>query len=155
VSKTTKAASALSLLTVATLSALVLVGACELPLPTEVVTPGAAVAPPAAPDRSAEPVFIPYTEPPTILNRDEIIAAMIEGYPRLLRDAGIGGTVRIYFYIDADGIVRSTRLDESSGHQALDEAALRVASVYRFRPAMNRDQATPVWVSFPITFQVR
>jgi protein TonB len=157
-STTSKTASALGLLTVATLTVLVFAGACELPMPTEEVTPEAAVTPtttPAAADPSAEPVFMPYTEPPAILNREEIIAALIEGYPRLLRDAGVGGTVGVYFHIDDTGTVQSTRIDESSGHPALDDAALAVASVYRFSPALNRDEPTSVWLSFPITFQVR
>ena len=76
-------------------------------------------------------------------------------YPPLLRDAGIGGTVRVYFFIDEGGAVQDFRIDESSGHQALDDAALAVADVYRFSAALNRDKKVPVWVSFPITFQVR
>ena len=39
--------------------------------------------------------------------------------------------------------------------EALDDAALKVATIYRFSPALNRDKKVPVWVSFPITFQVR
>jgi len=39
--------------------------------------------------------------------------------------------------------------------RALDAAALAVADVYRFSAALNRDKVVPVWVSFPITFQVR
>ena len=35
------------------------------------------------------------------------------------------------------------------------DAALAVADVYRFSAALNRDKKVPVWVSFPITFQVR
>jgi protein TonB len=65
----------------------------------------------------------------------------------------VGGTVRVYFFIGEEGRVEHTRIDQSSGHEALDEAALRVASVYRFSPALNRDEPVPVWVSFPITFQ--
>ena len=61
----------------------------------------------------------------------------------------------MYFFIDADGDVQDVRINESSGHPALDDAALRVADVYRFTPALNRDERVPVWVSFPITFQVR
>ena len=71
----------------------------------------------------------------------------------LSRDAGIGGTVRVHFFIDERGVVLNTLIAESSGHRALDEAALRVAGVYRFSPAMNRDEPTPVWVQFNITFQ--
>ena len=108
-----------------------------------------------ASDISAAPTFTPYTVAPSILNRDEVVRAMVREYPALLRDAGIGGTVRVYFFIDENGQVRDTRIDQSSGHVALDEAALAVADVYRFSAALNRDKKVPVWVSFPITFQVR
>jgi protein TonB len=106
-------------------------------------------------DISAAPTFTPYTVAPSILNRDEVVRAMVREYPALLRDAGIGGTVKVYFFIDESGQVRDRRIDQSSGHQALDDAALAVAGIYRFSPALNRDKQVPVWVSFPITFQVR
>ncbi len=109
----------------------------------------------ASVDLSAAPTFTPYTVAPSILNRNEVIRAMEREYPPLLRDAGIGGTVLIYFFIDEDGLVQDRRVNESSGHQSLDDAALAVSEIYRFTPAMNRDKKVPVWVSFPITFQVR
>lgn len=106
-------------------------------------------------DLSAAPTFTPFTVAPSILNRNEVVRAMEREYPPLLRDAGIGGQVRVYFFIDENGTVQDTRIDQSSGHQALDDAALAVADVYRFSAALNRDKQVPVWVSFPITFQVR
>ena len=112
-------------------------------------------APSAEKDLSAEPTFTPFTIPPTILNRGEVVAALEAEYPPLLRDAAVGGTARIYFFIDAEGTVVDTRLDVSSGHPALDAAAMSVAHVYRFSPAINRGDPVPVWVSFGITFQVR
>jgi TonB family protein len=122
------------------------------PSPNEVAAglPG-----PQRQDLGDTPRFTPYTVAPQILNRDEVVAAMVREYPTLLRDAGIGGTVRVYFFIRENGTVGNILIDLSSGHQALDDAALAVASVYRFSPAMNRMQRVPVWVSFPITFQVR
>lgn len=104
---------------------------------------------------AAEPAFTPFTVAPSILNRREVVEAMAREYPTELREAGVGGTVRVYFFIDAEGRVAGTRIDRSSGSDALDEAALRVAGVYRFSPALNRDEKVPVWVSFPITFQSR
>jgi periplasmic protein TonB len=106
-------------------------------------------------DLSAAPTFTPFTVAPSIQNRSEVVRAMEREYPPLLRDAGIGGTVRVYFFIDETGKVGDFRVDQSSGHQALDDAALAVADVYRFTAALNRDKTVPVWVSFPITFQVR
>ena len=120
--------------------------------------------PPPGPEReeararrelSEAPTFTPFTVAPSITNRQEVVSAMVQAYPPLLRDAGIGGTIRVYFFIEADGTVGSVQLDQSSGHAPLDEAALRVADVYRFSPALNREEPVPVWVSFPITFQVR
>ena len=108
-----------------------------------------------ATDLSAAPTFTPFTVAPSILNRSDVVRAMEREYPPLLRDAGIGGTVRVYFFIDEGGRVQDRQIDQSSGHQALDDAAMAVSEIYRFSPALNRDKKVPVWVSFPITFQVR
>ncbi|MDP2958823.1 MAG: energy transducer TonB [Longimicrobiales bacterium] len=102
-----------------------------------------------------EPVFTPYTVAPELRNRDEVSRALEREYPSLLRDAGIGGRVVVWLFIDEAGAVQNTRVNEPSGHTSLDEAALRVANVMQFSPAMNRDKKVPVWVSLPITFQTR
>ena len=109
----------------------------------------------AATDISAAPTFTPYTVAPSILNRADVMRAMEREYPPLLRDAGIGGTVTVFFFIDEEGRVQDRQIDASSGHQALDDAAMEVSEIYRFSPALNRDKKVPVWVSFSITFQVR
>lgn len=102
-----------------------------------------------------EPQFTPFTVAPSILNREDVIRAMEAEYPPELRDLGIGGTVRVYFLIDDQGSVARTILDRSSGNDVIDQAALKVATTYRFSPALNKDRQVPVWVSFPITFAVR
>ena len=109
----------------------------------------------AATDISSAPTFTPFTVAPSIQNRAEVVRAMEREYPPLLRDAGIGGRAVVFFFIDEGGIVQDFRISETSGHQALDDAALAVADVYRFSAALNRDKKVPVWVQFPITFQVR
>lgn len=109
----------------------------------------------ATTDISAAPTFTPYTVAPSLSNQSEVQRALVREYPPLLRDAGIGGTVTVWFFIDETGQVQDTRVNESSGQQALDDAAIRVANVFRFSPALNRDVVVPVWVSLPITFQVR
>jgi bla regulator protein BlaR1 len=102
----------------------------------------------------SEPTFTPFTVAPSIANRTEVVEAMAREYPPLLRDAGIGGRVIVWFFINEFGNVETVRIHESSGHRALDEAALEVADVFEFSPALNRDEPVPVWVQFPITFQV-
>ncbi|MDH3208251.1 MAG: energy transducer TonB [Gemmatimonadota bacterium] len=107
-----------------------------------------------ATDIAAHPTFTPFTVAPRILNREEIVKAMLESYPPLLRQSGIGGLVQVYFFIDENGIVQTTRVNRSSGYESLDQAAINVANLYRFSPALNRDARVPVWVSFPIEFRV-
>ena len=106
-------------------------------------------------DLADQPVFTPYTVPPEVTNRDEVQRALVREYPPLLRDAGIGGTVNVWFFIDETGKVKDTRLVATSGHPQLDDAALAVADIMKFTPAQNRDKVVPVWVQMPIKFEVR
>lgn len=106
-------------------------------------------------DLSDEPVFTPMTVAPQITNREEVIQAMEREYPQQLRDAGIGGRVVIWFFITETGEVADTRIKQTSGFSPLDDAALSVAGTYEFAPALNQDTPVPVWVQFPITFEVR
>jgi len=101
------------------------------------------------------PAFTPFTVAPTLKNRDEVARALEREYPPMLRDAGIGGSVNVWLFIDEQGQVQDVRINKSSGFEALDDAALRVGSRMEFTPALNRDEKVFVWVSIPITFQVR
>ena len=104
-------------------------------------------------DIDAAPRFTPYTVRPVIRNMDEVRRALQRFYPPLLRDAGIGGTTVVWILIDEDGNVVRTQVHESSGHDGLDDAAMRVGEVIDFSPAMNRDRRVRVWIQWPITFQ--
>jgi protein TonB len=73
----------------------------------------------------------------------------------MLKDAGIGGTTTVWFFIDQNGRVEKYQVNNSSGQKQLDEAAMRVADLMQFSPALNRDQKVPVWVSVPVTFRVK
>ncbi len=107
------------------------------------------------PELDAAPTFTPFTVAPEIRNRGELARAIGEHYPPDIRDAGIGGVVVVWFYIDETGKVTNTRVAQSSGFPQLDEAALTVSDLFVFSPALNNDQNVPVWVQFPITFEVR
>jgi len=106
-------------------------------------------------DLASAPVFTPMTVRPEIRNRNQVMTAMERAYPPILRDAGIGGQVVVWFFISEDGQVLDKRVSQSSGHSQLDDAALEVADVYQFTAALNRDQKVKVWIQIPITFQVR
>ena len=97
----------------------------------------------------------PYTAAPYVLNPWEVLRAKEREYPQHLRQAGVTGTVAVYFYVDETGTVQDIRIDQSSGDADFDEAALRVAGVHRFGAGLYGMQTVPVWLSLPITFQVR
>jgi protein TonB len=101
------------------------------------------------------PSFTPFTVAPVMQNRDEVARALEREYPALLRDAGVGGRTIVWVRLDDQGEVQDVQVNTTSGQPSLDEAALRVARVMEFSPAMNRDKQVPVWVSIPIQFQVR
>jgi len=105
--------------------------------------------------KSDGPTVTPFTVAPEVGNRQAISQALEREYPPLLRDAGVGGTVLMYFFIDEDGAVREFRVHESSGHEALDRAAMRVADVFEFSAAMHQDRRVPVWIQIPIHFSTR
>ena len=113
--------------------------------------------PPRAEETAARPSVWtgPVQYPPRLVNRGEVEQALESHYPALLREAGIGGRVRVSFFVIDDGTVFERRILESSGHGRLDDAALSVADVMRFSPAMNRDTPVSVWVTFPIEFTTR
>ena len=120
----------------------------------------------------AGPWFTPMTVRPEILNGLEARDALIRVYPPDLRDAGIGGTVGVWFYISDVGRVLHRQIHESSGYEELDQAALEVAAVFQFTPAMNprqvqnpvplsqpviriREVPIAVWIAIPIKFAAR
>jgi periplasmic protein TonB len=99
--------------------------------------------------------FTPSMVRPELRNRTEVQNAITRNYPPLLKDAGVGGRVVINFWIDEEGRVVRSAIAQSSGHKDLDEAALRVADIMRFSPAMNRDRRVRVVVALPVTFSAR
>jgi TonB family protein len=124
--------------------------ACE----AEVPTPARDAAPTEAGAVDAREVqFTPFTVRPEVRNVDEVRRAMQRAYPIETRE--VTGTVRVQVFIDDEGIPQNIVIAESSGHEVVDAAALEVAPVLRFTPALNREQRVPVWVEVPITFRPR
>jgi protein TonB len=112
--------------------------------------------PPSDVVRSIEeqPVFTPYTVAPSVRDLERAKRIVQEKYPRILQDAGIGGTVVVWALIDEHGVVRKTQVHASCGEAMLDEAALAAVMEFEFHPAYNFDKKVPVWISIPITFTI-
>ena len=104
-------------------------------------------------DISQAPQFVVHTVRPKLLNDGEVNDVLEREYPALLKDAGIGGTATVHLFIDENGLVQNQLVKVSSGHTGLDNAALKVVTVARFSPAMNRDKAVAVWIELDVTFK--
>ncbi len=109
--------------------------------------------PPPGANPSDRPSFIPFDVKPELKNRRDVAGLLVRRYPRMLKDAGIGGTVILWVYIDEEGVVQKSQVNKTSGYPAMDKAAQDVAGEMRFSPAFNRDKKTPVWISIPIEFK--
>jgi protein TonB len=99
--------------------------------------------------------FIVTKEIPQLLNTAEVQRSLQRNYPAILRDAGVGGRVTLWLLIDENGRVIDTDVRESSGQEAFDSAAARVAGIMRFSPGKNRENNVKVWVSLPVLFKTR
>ena len=106
------------------------------------------------PARGDQPEFVVYDRPPVLRNLTEVREALTEAYPPHLKQAGVGGVVEIWLFVDESGDVLNQELKTSSGSDALDLAAADVVTRMRFDPATNRGQETGVWVVQWVTFQV-
>lgn len=71
-------------------------------------------------------------------------------YPAAARSTGVSGTVMVQALVLADGTVGDTRIIKSI--PPLDEAATSAVRKWKFKPALNKDVPTAVWVGVPVTF---
>ncbi len=104
----------------------------------------------------ADPPDVPVRPPatlPGLLDPNSARRAVAARYPDFLQEAGIGGTVRVLAWVDADGTAEHLQVGESSGVAALDRAALDAAGTFRFRPAMRGPRAVGTWMEFSIRFR--
>ena len=85
-------------------------------------------------------------------NPDELIERTRLEYPPLFREEGIPGTVRVLLLVAESGKVQLVHISDSSGHRALDDAALTIARHAEFNQQRSGDTPLCHWVSFSIEF---
>jgi TonB family protein len=92
------------------------------------------------------------TEQPVFL--DNVSAAeMQKYYPEEARKAQIEGAVRLKLRVDAEGAVtRATVVTDPSG--IFSHAAVKVALIYRFRPAKINNRRVATEIEFTIHFEL-
>ncbi len=76
-------------------------------------------------------------------------------YPEEAEDMEQTGVSVLQFLIDTHGNVLSSRVESSSGHASLDDAAIRALSQCRFKPAIGADgNPQESWTSIRYVWQL-
>lgn len=83
------------------------------------------------------------------------LVAPSPAYPARSRKAGEEGLVTVRVLVDVTGRPAQVSLQKSSGHAALDAAAVSAVRAAQFRPYTERGLAQAVWVIVPINFVLR
>ena len=65
------------------------------------------------------------------------------------------GTTRIKFTVNIDGSVSDVHVMNSSGHEMLDDAAIRCAVVWRYRPAFENGRPVPAQWTANVQWKLR
>ena len=64
------------------------------------------------------------------------------------------GTVRLRVLVGADGTVRKLELEQSSGFERLDQAALKAVATWKFVPGRRAGVVEEMAVDVPIPFRI-
>ena len=77
-------------------------------------------------------------------------------YPMAARRKREQGVVNLRVLVSDDGAAEQVLLERSSGHPALDAAAVEVVKKrWRFAPAKQGDRTVAAWVLVPISFELK
>ncbi|MBI3222771.1 MAG: energy transducer TonB [Nitrosomonadales bacterium] len=76
----------------------------------------------------------------------------LPAYPMVARRMGWQGRVVLNVEVLASGLPGQVRVQQGSGHEALDDAALQAVRGWRFVPARQGGQVVTKWFLVPIPF---
>ena len=119
-------------------------GSALRPVAVVAAPPEPAAAPPAP---APAPKIIPASEV-------QYLEPLSLEYPRLAKRMGETGRVVVRVFIDEGGLAHNARVDRSSGHPRLDEAATAAVQKARFKPYTENGRAVAGWAFIPIDFEL-
>jgi protein TonB len=137
----------------------------KVPPPVQVIAPDVQITLPAAPPpitRTA-PVVAKVAPPPPVIRAP---AAPIQSvrvtyapdpadyYPDASRRNNEEGRALVHICVDTRGRVTDANVSSSTGHPMLDDAAVKLAKAYRFKPAMQSGHAVSQCTGLPIKFEL-
>lgn len=120
--------------------------------PAQPMEQSSATAPAAVADKDAAPeaeeALVEPPQPADYLRNPHPI------YPRISRRLGEQGEVLLRVQVSPQGKPLQVILQESSGYERLDRAALEVVERWQFVPARRGSRAVEGWVIVPIVFRL-
>ena len=75
-------------------------------------------------------------------------------YPSLARERGWEGIVSVAVLVEQDGLPSKLVIEESSGYDVLDQAALKAMGKWQFKAARKGPAVLSSWISIPIRFKL-
>jgi len=76
-------------------------------------------------------------------------------YPEAARAREKEGTVFLLLLVRPDGSVGAVKVQKSSGHRLLDEAATQAAKTWTFIPARRGPAPIEAWAEVPVKFELK
>lgn len=86
------------------------------------------------------------------LEAPQLVQATQPKYPASAVRDDIGGTVVLRVLVNPDGSASEISVEESSGHESLDQSAISSAAQWRFNPGRKHGKSVGGWVLVPVTF---
>lgn len=120
--------------------------------------PAPAAQAPAAASESAPAPRVPHPAESATVTPPDVRAAYLNNprppYPLAARRLGLEGRVVLRAEILENGSCGQIAVAQGSGHEILDEAALRAVKQWYFVPARRGGDAVAAWVEIPVSFKL-
>ncbi|MFQ5605549.1 MAG: energy transducer TonB [bacterium] len=131
------------------------VGPVTVPIPYEYIDSSKIRKPPVPKEQLlADTIFVAVDQRPVPIGGFKAIMDNLK-YPEFARRVGLSGKVEIKFVVTKRGNVTRTKIVTSSGHAALDEAAISALKSVKWYPARQREKPVNVWMKLPFIFDLR
>lgn len=123
------------------------------------MAPAGSTAPPSAVTAASQTAAAGVAQPRTAGSGDGLADPRYEstprpGYPTAALRRGHEGEVLLNIHVLHDGTVGEIRLERSSGHELLDQAAIKAVKRWTFSPAHRNDRPVDAWVTVPVRFSI-
>jgi protein TonB len=133
----------------------------KAPPPIQVVAPEVTITLPVTPPPITRPPVVKAAPPVIHTPPAPTIAPSTRGisepdtndyYPEASRRNNEEGRGLVHICVDVRGRVTEAQVSSSTGHPLLDEAAVKLAKAYRFRPATQAGKPVPQCTALPVRF---